>query len=378
MTEISSDVIVIGVGGMGSAATAELACRGVDVLGIERYDIPHARGSSHGVNRIIRRQQFEDPVYVPLVERAFEGWEALEETHDRQLLYRVGSVDFGPADGDIVEDSKRSCEDHGIEYELLTGAELTGRFPGYEIPEDYRALYQADGGFVHSEQGIVAHVEAAHAHGGVVHAREQVESWDASESGVTVETDRGKYTAETLVVTAGAWTGRLLPTFADVLTPNRQVLGWLQPTDPSKFERERCPVWVAETPDREHYYGFPVFEIPGFKFGYFDRQAETGTPASLSREPDREDERVLREFAEQYFPAANGPTMRLSTCMFTHTPDEDFIIDSHPDHENVIVGAGFSGHGYKFTPVIGEILADLALDGETDHSLDSFAFARFD
>jgi sarcosine oxidase len=372
------DVLVVGVGGMGSAAVLHLARRGYDVVGLERYDVPHSRGSSHGVTRIIRLPQYEDPAYVPLVEHAFELWEELDAGHPRRLLHRVGSVDVGPDDGESAyAGSKRACDVHDIDHEDLTGAELNERFPGYGLPADHRAVYQSDGGFLHCEQCTVAHVEAAHDHGATVRARETVEEWEATETGVTVRTDRGEYAADRLVVTAGAWTGRLLPSLSHLLRPERQVLGWFQPERPDRFAPERFPVFVADV-EEGHFYGFPTYEVPGFKLGKFNHRGETGDPAELAREPDREDERLLREFTERYFPDAAGPTMRLSTCMFTNTPDGDFFLDVHPEHENVVVGAGFSGHGFKFASAVGEVLADLAAAGDTTLPVEPFRIARFD
>lgn len=378
MTSTECDIIVLGVGGMGSATVSHLARRGYDVVGLEKYDIPHARGSSHGITRIIRLPQFEDPDYVPLVRRAFELWDELDAEYPRQLLHRVGSVDIGPErKGSVYTDSKRACTVHDIDHEDLTATELNERFSGYEFPDGYRAVYQSDGGFLHCEQCTVAHVEAAHRHGATIRARESVEEWTASESGVTVRTDRGEYVADRLVITAGAWTGQLVPSLSDLLEPERQVLGWFQPTEQEQFAPASFPVFVAEVGD-EHFYGFPTYEVPGFKLGKFNHREETGDPAALARDPDREDERILREFTEQYFPGAAGPTMRLSTCMFTNTPDEDFILDVHPDHGNVVIGAGFSGHGFKFASAIGEVLADLAVEDGTGLPIDLFRLERFD
>lgn len=371
------DVIVVGVGGMGSAAVYHLARRGVDVLGVERFDVPHAQGSSHGITRIIRVPQFEDPAYVPLVRRSLDLWKGLEEEHVNQLFYETGTLDFGPPDGEVFAGSKESCEVHGIDHAVLTGRDLTERLGGYDVPEEYRAVYQPDGGFLHSEQCIVAHAEAAHAEGATVKARERVVDWDADESGVRVSTDRDDYHAETLLTTAGAWTGSLFPALGEYLAPERQVLGWFQPTDPGEFTLEEFPVFVADVPEG-NYYGFPVFEVPGFKIGKHHHQGETGTPVQVRREPTQEDESILREFARQYVPAGTGPTMQLATCMYTNTPDRDFILDHHPDHANVVVGAGFSGHGFKFASVVGEVLADLTLDGESDHPVELFELSRFE
>jgi len=371
------DAIVLGVGGMGSAATYHLARRDVDVLGIERFDVPHAKGSSHGVTRIIRLPQFKDPAYVPLVADALDLWKELETRRDTRLFYETGTLDFGPGESDVFHGSRESCRVHDLEHSVLTGAEVSERFGGYDLPPEYRAVYQPDGGFLHAEQCVVAHVEAAHAEGATIRARERVTDWEAGESGVRVTTDRGSYTAETLVTTAGAWTGDLFPGLDDYLEPERQVLGWFQPTAPERFRPGNFPVFVADVPEG-NYYGFPVFEVPGFKFGKHHHRGQTGHPADLGSEPNREDETVLREFADRYMPAGTGPTMQLATCLYTNTPDEDFILDVHPDHERVVVGAGFSGHGFKFASVVGEVLADLAEDATTAHPVERFELGRFD
>jgi sarcosine oxidase len=371
------DVIVLGVGGMGSATVYALARRGADVLGLERHDIPNTEGSSHGVTRIIRLPHYEDPAYVPLVREALDRWAALDEGYANDLLHRTGTLDFGPPDGTVYAGSKEACDVHDIEHQVLTGRDLSERLGGYDIPPEYRAVYQPDGGFLHAEQCTVAHTEAAHEHGATIRARERVVDWAADESGVRVSTDRDDYTAETLVATAGAWTGQLFPALGDYLSPERQVLGWFQPTDPGQFTPGRFPAFVADVPEGL-YYGTPVYDVPGLKLGKYHHQGETGTPMEVRRGPTQEDENLLREFAERYVPAGAGPTMGLSTCPFTNTPDGDFLLDAHPDHASVVVGAGFSGHGFKFASVVGEILADLALDGATEHPAGMFELSRLD
>jgi sarcosine oxidase len=371
------DAIVLGVGGMGSAAVAHLAERGADVLGLERFDLPHGYGSSHGITRIIRLAYHEHPAYVPLLRRAYELWADLEADHDRRLLHRTGSVDAGPADGSLVRGSVRACEEHDIEYERLSSAELDERYPGYRLPGEYEAIYQPDGGFLVPEQCIIAHVNRAHRAGATIRARERVVDWrPTTDGGVRVETDYDTYEADRLVVTAGAWAARFVDALEPVLVPERQVLGWFQPAEPELFAPERFPVWILQTPDGM-YYGFPVHGVPGFKLGRYHHREETVDPDAFEREPTQEDERLLREFAETYFPDAAGPTMRLETCLFTNTPDEHFVLDTLPDHPQVAVGAGFSGHGFKFASVIGEILADLALEDETDHPIGMFSLDRF-
>lgn len=371
------DVIVVGVGGMGSAATYHLAERGLDVLGLERYDIPHDMGSSHGVTRIIRKPQYEDPAYVPLVRQAYDHWRELAERTGRNLLHVTGGLDAGPPDSGVFEGSLRSCEKHGIDHEVLSASEVNERFPGYDLPLDHKAVYQPDGGFLVPEQCIIAHVEAAQAAGADVRAREEVVGFASlSDGGVRVTSQKGTYEADQVVVTAGAWVRKLLPELAELAVPERQVLAWLQPTEPERFDAAAFPVFVHDTDDG-HYYGFPRHDVPGFKFGKFNHFEETVDPDQMNREPRSKDEEVLRAYAERYFPEGAGPTMRLATCMFTNTPDGHFILDTLPDKPQITVGAGFSGHGFKFASVIGEILADITIDGKTDYDTELFRLDRF-
>ncbi len=370
--------IVLGVGGMGSATAYHLAKRGVETLGLERYDIPHEMGSSHGVTRIIRKAQYEHPSYVPLVRRSYELWRELEAETARDLLHVTGGIDAGTPDSQIFNGSRRSCEEHDIDYEILTGSEVNDRFPGYDLPEEHRAIYQEDGGFLVPEQCIIAHVEAAQTEGAEIRAREPVADFTPlSDGGVRVTTAKGTYEADELVVTAGAWAGKLLPELDAQLVPERQVLGWFQPTEPERFDPSNFPVFVHDTGDG-HYYGFPRYDVPGFKFGKFNHLDENVDPDAMDRDPRPEDEELLRSYARRYFPEGAGPTMRLATCMFTNTPDEHFVLDTLAEQPQVTVGAGFSGHGFKFASAIGEVLADLAIDGETDLDIELFRADRFE
>jgi sarcosine oxidase len=353
------DAIVVGVGGMGSAALYHLARRGRSVLGLERFDVPNELGSSHGITRIIRLAYYEHPSYVPLLRRSYELWRELETATGEQLLHITGSLDAGPPGSFVFEGSRRSCEEHGLEHEVIDATEVARRFPAYRLglPAETLAVLQPEGGFLLPERCIVAHVELAQAHGAVVQARERVLSWEPAEDGVRVTSDRSVYEADRLVLTAGAWLGELsgLPVVAE-----RQVLAWLQPLRPDLFEPERFPVFNLVV-EEGHYYGFPVFGIPGFKFGRFHHLEERVDPDVLDREPRRKDEELLRAFASRYFPDGAGPTMTLKACLFENTPDEHFLLGLHPEHDRVVVAGGGSGHGFKFATVIGEIAAGLSL-----------------
>ena len=372
------DAIVVGIGGMGSAACWHMARRGLRVLGLERFDIPHSMGSSHGLTRSIRLPYYEDPAYVPLLRRAYELWRELEAASgDQRLLTVTGSVDSGPPGSEVFEGSLRSARLWGLPHEVLTSAELTQRFPAYRLPAETMSVWQPDGGFLASEQCIVAHVQAAQAAGAEIRARERVLGWEPTAGGgVRVTTDRGTYEAGRLVLSAGAWLGDLVPGLQTVAVPERQVLAWFQPSRRELFMPDRFPVFNVMVEEGK-YYGLPIHAVPGFKLGRYHHLGETGTAEAADRDVHPRDEAVLRQFAERYFPEGAGPTMGLRACLFTNTPDEHFVIDEHPEVPQVIFASPCSGHGYKFCSVVGEILADLAGRGETRHDIGFLRLDRF-
>jgi sarcosine oxidase len=371
------DVIVIGVGGMGSAAVYHVARCGRTVLGIEQFSLGHEFGSSHGVTRIIRLAYAEHPAYVPLLRRAYELWREMEQISGERLIEIHGGLDIGPPDGEMVRGSLHSCREHDIPFELLDTEEVNRRFPGYGIPREMAAVYQGDGGFVLPERSIAVHVIAAQQLGAEVHGCERVTEWQVKDGGIEVRTDRGSYRAARLIITAGPWAGTVSPALAELARPERQVLLWAQPLRPELFTPERFPVFNMECPEGR-YYGFPIYSVPGFKIGKYHHRGEQVDPGRMNRDCDAADEAVLREGVERYFPSANGPTLAMKACIFTNSPDEHFILDLHPDHPEVAIAAGFSGHGFKFAPVIGEIMADFALEaGSRRFDLDLFRIDRF-
>jgi sarcosine oxidase len=371
----SYDVIVVGIGGMGSAACWQLARRGLRVLGLERFDLGHGMGSSHGVNRIIRLAYFEHPSYVPLLRRAYELWREAETLTREQLLFITGSLDAGPAASRVVEGSLESCREHGLPHDLLTAAETHARYPGYRLPEDTMAVFQPDGGFVASERAILAHATLAIGAGAELHAREAVTGIEPKNGRVVVRTEHGSYEAGSVIVSAGGWISDLIPALQGKAVPERQVLGWFQPKKPELFTPDRFPVSNLLT-DFGHFYQFPSWGIPGFKIGLYHHLHETGHADALSREPTAHDEAVLREAIERIFPDANGPTLRLTACLFTNTPDEHFVLDTLPGTPEIVVASPCSGHGFKFSSVIGEVLADLAMDKASPFDLSLFRFDR--
>ena len=370
------DAIVLGLGGMGSATLFHLARRGLRVLGLERFDLVHEYGSSHGLTRIIRLAYWEHPTYVAMLRRAYELWRELETLAGERLLHITGSVDAGPESGAIFGGALKSSELHGLEHEVLDGDELHRRYPGYRLPKSFKCLYQPEGGFLLPERCDVAHVEQALARGAEVHCREEVLEWEANGGRARVRTSRGSYEAGRLVICAGPWASKLVPELANLAVPERQVLAWLQPTRPDLFHPATFPVFNLEV-EEGRYYGFPSFLIPGFKFGKYHHRGENVDPDTVNRNPEPEDEELLRAFARRYFPEGEGPTLMLKACMFTNTPDRHFILDRHPAHPEISIAAGFSGHGYKFCSVIGEVMADLVQAERGRHDIGFFRLGRF-
>ena len=372
------DAIVIGLGGMGSAAAYHLARRGRRVLGLEQYDLLHPLGSSHGLTRIIRLAYHEHPSYVPLLRRAYELWHDLEADANEHLLVTTGSVEGGPEDGPMFRGALEAAELHDLPHEVLTADELRDRYPAYgALDPSTRVVWQPDGGFLLAERTLLAHVNGALRHGAELHFREPVQTWEpTAEGGVRVVTERGTYEADRLVICAGPWAGRVVPRLAELAKPERQVLAWLQPTRPALFEPERFPVFVLDV-EEGSYYGFPVHDVPGFQFGWDHHLRAPIDPDDPDRSAGPRDEAALRAFAERYFPDGAGPTVMLKACIFTNSPDEHFVIDRLPESPQVSVAAGFSGHGYKFCSVVGEVMADLAMHDETGHDIGLFGLDRF-
>jgi sarcosine oxidase len=370
------DVIVLGVGGMGSAACFELARRGRRVLGLEQFRFAHDRGSSHGQTRIIRTAYYEHPNYVPLVRRAFERWYDLEQRTGRHLLTECACLNNGPAGGELVEGVRASVGGHGLAAEELTAAEIARRFP-FRFPDGYVGVLEANAGFLYVEECVRAHVDAAVSLGAEVHAEEPVRAWKAVGDGVEVATDRGTYHAARLVVTAGSWATRLLAGLGVPLAVMRQVLLWFDVGDNApRFRRDTFPVFIADVPGGP-FYGLPAIDRFGLKIARHYGAPELPNPDGVSWDVTDTDVPPVRAFLDTYLPGLLGPVTKGQVCMYTLTPDRHFVIDTHPDHPQVSVACGFSGHGFKFAAAVGEVLADLADRGRTGHAIEMFRATRF-
>ncbi|CAL5221259.1 g3417 [Coccomyxa viridis] len=369
--------IVVGIGAHGSAALYQIAKRGYKVLGLEQFsEVAHDRGSSHGSSRIIRLQYHEHPDYVPLLHRAYKLWRDLEADSGKTVLHITGCLEFSDPVRTVSNcfgHALRSAIEHNLEHEVLTGEEVNKRFPGWRLPSHFKALYQPQGGILNSEEGIRAHTRAAQKHGAILHTGERVQRWQVLPSGkVEVITNKATYTAGRLVLTAGAWmpSPELVPELRGITQVQRQVIGWFEVADKAAFSMEKFPVFIFDDDQLGEYYGFPEFDnLPGMKIGKFYHLNEAALPDQLSRDITSADEEVLRDGISRYLPEANGRMLKAVACMFTNSPDSRFIIDKHPLHHQVVLCSACSGHGYKFASVVGEILADLATSGTTQHDI---------
>ncbi|HET6734847.1 N-methyl-L-tryptophan oxidase [Mycobacterium sp.] len=366
------DVIVIGLGGMGSAAAYHLAARGQRVLGLERFTPAHDKGSSHGGSRIVRQSYFEDPAYVPLLLRAYELWEKLAADAERDVYRLTGGLFIGPPDCLTVAGSLRASREWDLPHELLDAAEIRCRYPNFTPNPGDIALYEAKAGFARPEMTVQAHIDLAERAGATLMFGEEVLDWSETAGGVTVRTANATYSAGQLVICPGAWAPQLLAEFGIPITIERQVLYWLDPVGGTDTFVDH-PIFIAENTDGMQIYGFPAIDGPngGVKVAFF-RKGIVCTPDTIDRTVHDHEISEMRDRVAQLLPALDGPCLHSATCMYSNTPDEHFVIARHPDCANITVACGFSGHGFKFVPVIGEILADLAIDGATGHPISLF------
>jgi sarcosine oxidase len=370
------DVAVIGLGVMGGAALLHLARRGQRVVGFEQFTPGHDRGSSHGETRIIRLGYFEHPSYVPLVRAALPLWRALERDSGQSLLHVTGIVEIGAPDGTLVAGTQQSSRTHGLDHEVLDAAGVMRRFPGFRLPPDFIGVFQPEAGILAAEAAVHVQIELARRAGAQVRANERVIALEPTPDGVRIVTEHGAFRAGQAIVAAGAWLPRLLPGLPVPLRATRQVIGWFEPSDPAIFARDRCPIFMIETP-AGIFYGFPAGGRPGIKFAKHHHTDEAVDPATPTRPMDGRDEALLRQALAAFLPSLDGRLLSAQTCRYTMTPDGDFIIDRLPGAPSVIVASPCSGHGFKFAPVLGEILADLATTGTTVHDIGRFDIARF-
>ena len=371
------DVIIVGLGIMGTSAAYHLARRGVRVLGLDQFSIPNNMGSSHGDSRAIRKSYFEHPDYVPLLQRSYELWRELEAESSQKLLYITGGLYLGTAASELVSGSLLAAQKFNLPHESLGLSELSRRFSQFQLPDNFCGMYEEDAGLLRPELAVSTNSRLAMGHGAELHGHEAVDGWASGHDGVTVTTAKATYSAEKIVFCAGPWSSSLMADLGAPLVVTRQVVGWVWPNEPQRFELGQFPTWALALPDETIYYGLPMLpERPGMKIAHHVK-GKPVHPDNLDRTAMPSDELDFRPALSQFIPPANGPLMGMSVCLYTNSPDSHFILDTHPEHKNVIVACGFSGHGFKFATVVGEALADLSEFGKSDLPIGFLGLDRF-
>ncbi len=375
------DVIVAGLGGMGSAAAYHLAARCQRVLGLEQFTPVHDRGSSHGASRIIRQAYHEDPAYVPLVQRAYELWEKLQRDVEQPILRLTGGLMIGAPESPIVTGTLASAAQHNLPHEILNSGELRRRFPALQPRPSDTAVFELRAGFLRPELAVQAHLELAAAAGAALHFEERILRWSASSSGDRVEviTNKASYEARSLILAPGAWASQLIPELRVPFEVRRHAMCWFQPPGGVEpFAPDHFPIYIWDVDGRNVFYGFPAIDgsAGGAKIAMHSGGDPCAPDALQNAIPVSEIEE-LRGYIRRFLPGLDGELLRAVPCMYTLSPDEHFVIARLPELSQVTVAAGFSGHGFKFSTVVGEILADLAVSGKTAHPIELFSPSRF-
>lgn len=369
-------VLVLGLGGMGSSALYHLARRGLKPLGLEQFGVAHDRGSSHGETRIIRKAYFEHPSYIPLLQRAYDLWRELEQESGRALFNPCGLMVAGPPEGDVIQGVHRAAQLYDVEVEQVPDTEFAARFPGFLIPDGFEVTWEPEAGFLHVEECVRTHLECAERLGATVCLNEKILSMTVHPHGIEVNTDRQKYSASSMIVTAGAWSSRCLDELSLPLEVVRKILFWNPVLQTNYSLDQGRGGFFFELPFGE-FYGFPSLDGVTLKLAEHTGGDFVSDPGRLNRSLLDTDSENIKRFIREVVPGLKPEPVRHATCMYTRTPDGHFIVDQHPQNKSVVFGAGFSGHGFKFASVMGEILADLATDGDTDYPIEFLSAGRF-
>ncbi|MEM1291287.1 MAG: N-methyl-L-tryptophan oxidase [Cyanobacteria bacterium P01_H01_bin.162] len=375
------DVIVVGAGGVGSAAAYYLAKAGQKVLLLEQFELDHQNGSSYGQSRVIR-YTYDNPTYVDLMRDAYPLWFALQEEAGEKLYVKTGGLDFGFPETDTFQHMKASLDEAHLPYEYLSQAEIAQRYPQFALEDGMAGLFNPDGGLLKTSRCVLAHARLAQARGATVIDQTPVLKITPSESGVEVQTETETYGCDRIVLTVGSWAKGLLAE-QGIDLPLKIMpcqLGFYEPKNAADFEPGKFPVFFAHMNGDygEMPYGIP-HEDPsiGVKITTFYGWDTVDKPSEVDYTPSQAWTERIRDWASQYLPDAAGPLLYTRRCLYTVTPDKDFVVDQHPDYPHVVIGAGFSGHGFKFTTLMGKMLADLAVEGKTPHDTSLFKLSRF-
>jgi sarcosine oxidase len=370
------DAIVLGAGGIGSAVLYHLARRGATAVGIDQFPLAHDRGSSHGQTRIIRQAYFEHPNYVPLVLRAYEHWAELERASRRKLFHQVGLLQVGPPRGKVLSGVLASAAAHRLPIEELSPTDVAARWPIFRMPDaGMRGVFEANAGYLEVEECVRAHAFQAQRCGATLLFGESVQAWNNAGDLVRVRTASGELAARRLIITAGAWSSRVLADLGIEFEVLRKPMFWFRSPD-MRYKAPQCPCFLFESAAGE-FYGFPSLEPFGMKVAEHTGGQPVGDPTHVPRELDPRDLAAIQDFLRRHVPGLDPKPSQHAVCLYTMSPDRHFVVDRHPRHENVFFAAGLSGHGFKFAPVLGEALADLALTGQTTLPIEFLNARRF-
>jgi sarcosine oxidase len=369
---------------MGAAACYYLAKRGYNVLGLEQFDISHELGSHAGQSRIIRKAYFEHPDYVPLLEKAYRNWRALERETGEQVYFKTGLLYAGDPDHAIIKGVEESAALYNIDHDQLNTIAAADRFPAFKFPDNFEILFEPEAGFITPEKAIRLYASEAKNSGAIIHSLEKVIEWERDGAGITVKTDKNYYQCNKLIITAGAWAGKLIPGLANKIRVTRQFVAWVKTRNNDQFALNKFPCWMIAD-DEKHgcYYGFPLLdtrkfgEPQGLKLAHHFPK-DTTDPDHVNRQTTEEDLNNIKYCLDRYLPGVFDSFLSTKICLYANSPDENFIIDKLPGFEdNVSIACGFSGHGFKFASVVGEILADLATEDETKLPIGFLSARRF-
>ena len=369
------DAIVLGVGGVGSSVLDHFARRGLRVVGLDRFPTAHSRGSSHGQTRLIRQAYFEHPDYVPLLKRAYSLWEDLEARTGQTLYRQSGVLQVGPRGGRVIDGVLASAQQHHLAIDVLTPQEVTQRFPGFVCPESVTAVLEQKAGFLFVEDCIRAAAAQAVQAGAVLRTDETVKGWSATPGRVEVETDRDTYSASHLVITAGSWAADFLGDLGIRFEVVRKSLYWFETNSPVYHVDNGAPGFIMETPGG-NFYGFPQIDSLGLKMAEHTGGYPVLDPLSFDRTEHAAETDRVTSFLASYLPQVSTRQAKFDVCLYTLSPDRDFVVDRHPEYPHVAFAAGLSGHGFKFASVLGEVLADLSLGLPTSAPVEFLASRR--
>lgn len=376
------DCIIVGGGSMGAATAYFLSKRGQKVLLLEQFDFVHDLGAHGGQSRLIRKAYFEHPDYVPLLLRAYDNWADLETETGEKVYFETGILYFGEPNDTLLNDIKLSARLHDLRLENWDLADAKNKYPMFDgVPDDWESLFEPEAGFLLVEKCVRLYLKQALKYGATLKAQEKVLSWSADTEGGEITTSKTQYTARKIIFTAGAWTSNLLKDIGLPLKVTRQILGWVKPEKWADFTLGNFPCWGISDRENVLYYGMPILDEQdssgaiGLKLGRH-LHGVVVNPDEVDRTINEDDEASFKQGLQKYMPQADGDILAVKTCLYTNTPDENFIIDRHPTHPNVIMACGFSGHGFKFASVVGEVLADLALNGKTEQPIEFLSLKR--